>query len=640
MKNDLEKNIKIKNKTKENISILKEKDVNKESLELRLSQPIKNTKLDNFKNASTNIFKKYSLKNDNKINDINKINLYRTPKVTTKINEEPKKEIIIDCSSKFEVPELVLTNIQKNKKENGGLIDTNKNNLNNSTNTLTYRAKQKELKEEKIIRKRRFKSVVNHKTFDLNQYSINKKKIIILNIFPIKENKINKENKCFLDKIKIINDCDSKMRIQKLKIKKTKKLILNKQKKIIDNIIFDNKDNLKLHQSSFELNKKQELENYYNHYFKGNDLNDNYEKIGNELKYKSALFIFFYEFNISHVNKCNLDEATISYLLLNNSLSSLYVPLEDLTKKRCSRFMKGKLYTLKKITYFEDKKSKFIEPKKLKHFFENTYSHFIYKEFSALYLNSDNKDFLNDNKENKENAIKKNNKVKFQRKKVKFYTRKLKDNPIKKFISRQSLSCKRISHINKLNTFYKYRQKIDALSVLQKGKIFESPKKNEYISLKNKRASTSLHENNYKRPPIRRSLSYYNLIESIKGKNNYDTVLINLLKEREIYLFIEYININSKNIDLDYQDNDGNTFLILSIKEGLNKLTKFLLEKGCNVNIQNKEGNTALHYALSGKNFVMADLLRKYGALENTLNKLGYTPWESIGKNIELEGLF
>ena len=125
----------------------------------------------------------------------------------------------------------MLTNIQKNKKENGGLIDTNKNNLNNSTNTLTYRAKQKELKEEKIIRKRRFKSVVNHTTFDLNQYSINKKKIKYLNIFPIKENKINKENKRFLDKIKIINDCDSKMRIQKLKIKKNKKLILNKQKK-------------------------------------------------------------------------------------------------------------------------------------------------------------------------------------------------------------------------------------------------------------------------------------------------------------------------------------------------------------------------------------------------------------------------
>ena len=634
MKNDLEKNIIIKNKTKENKSILKEKDVKKESLELRLSQCIKNTNIDNFKNNSTNIFKKDSLKSDNKNNTIN---VFRTPKVTVKINNEPKKEIIIHCSSKFEAPELVRTNIPNNKIENGGLIDTNNNNRNNSSNTLIYRTKQKNLKEEIIIRKSRFKSVVNIKSFNLNQNSINKKKIKFLNIFPIKENEINKENKSFLDKIKIINDCDSKMRLQKVKIKKIKKLILNKQKKIIDNIIFDNKDNLRLHQSLFEFNNMQELENYYNHYLRGNDMNDNYEKIDNELKYISTIFIIFHGY-ISHVNKCTLDENTINYILLNNSLSSLYVSLIDFTKKRCSVFMKGKLFIIKNTTYFEDKKSKFIESKKLKQIFENTYSHFIYKEFSALYLNSDNKDFL---KDNKENTIKKDNKVKYQRRQIKSYTRKMKDIPVKRFILRQSLSCKKISHFNKLNTFYKYKNKIDNLSVLQKGKIFESPKKYKYINIKNiRRTSTLLNENHYRRASIRNSLSYYDLIKSIKGKNKYITVLTNLLKEREIYLFIEYANSNSRNIDLNYQDNDGNTFLILSIRHGLNKLTKFLLEKGCNVNIQNKEGNSALHYALSGKNFVMADLLRKYGALENTVNKLGYTPWDSIGKNIELEALY
>ena len=617
--------IKIKNKTKEYIK--------KESLELRLSQCIKNTNIDNLKNNSSNIFKKDSLKNDNKNNTIN---LSKTPKVTVKINKEPKKEIIIDCSSKFEAHELERTNIPNNKIENGGLIDTNNNNHNNSTNTLHYRTKQKNLKEEIIIRKSRFKTVVNNTTFILNQNSINKKKIKYLNITPIKENKIIKENKRFLDKIKIINDCDSKMQKQKIEIKKDKKLILNKQKKIIDNIIFDNKDNLKLYQSLFEFNNMQELENYYNHYLKGNDMNDNYEKIDNELKYISTIFIFFYGY-IFHVNKCTLDENTIKYLLLNNSLSSLYVPLINLTKKRCSVFMKGKLFVIKNITYFEDKKSKFIESKKLKQIFENTYSDFIYKEFSALYLNSDNKDFL---KDNKENTIKKINKVKYQRRQIKSYTRKLKGIPFKEFILRQSLSCKKISHFNKLNTFYKYKNKIDNLSVLQKGKIFESPKKYKYINIKNlKRTSTLLNENHYRRSSIRSSLSYYDLIRSIKGKNNYITVLTNLLKEREIYLFMEYANSNSRNIDLNYQDNDGNTFLILSIKNGLNKLTKFLLEKGSNVNIQNKEGNSALHYALSGKNFVIADLLRKYGALENTVNKLGYTPWDSIGKNIELEVL-
>ena len=60
-----------------------------------------------------------------------------------------------------------------------------------------------------------------------------------------------------------------------------------------------------------------------------------------------------------------------------------------------------------------------------------------------------------------------------------------------------------------------------------------------------------------------------------------------------------------------------------------------LLENGINVNIQNKQGNSALHYALSGKNFEMADILKKYGAKEDCINKLGFTPWECIGKFID-----
>ena len=59
------------------------------------------------------------------------------------------------------------------------------------------------------------------------------------------------------------------------------------------------------------------------------------------------------------------------------------------------------------------------------------------------------------------------------------------------------------------------------------------------------------------------------------------------------------------------------------------------MEKGVNVNLQNKQGNTALHYALSRKNFEMADLLKKYGAHEDIINKKGFSPWECLGKTIE-----
>ena len=53
------------------------------------------------------------------------------------------------------------------------------------------------------------------------------------------------------------------------------------------------------------------------------------------------------------------------------------------------------------------------------------------------------------------------------------------------------------------------------------------------------------------------------------------------------------------------------------------------------VNIQNNEGNTALHYSLSGKNFDIADLLKKYGAKEDIYNNMGYAPWECVGNSIE-----
>ena len=100
---------------------------------------------------------------------------------------------------------------------------------------------------------------------------------------------------------------------------------------------------------------------------------------------------------------------------------------------------------------------------------------------------------------------------------------------------------------------------------------------------------------------------------------------------------MEYFNNNSRNLDINTQDEDGNTFLILCVKQNLEKLAKILLERGINPNIQNKEGNSALHYALSGKNFKMADILRKYGASEDCVNKLGLTPWDSIGKNIDID---
>ena len=121
---------------------------------------------------------------------------------------------------------------------------------------------------------------------------------------------------------------------------------------------------------------------------------------------------------------------------------------------------------------------------------------------------------------------------------------------------------------------------------------------------------------------------------SEEAKQNIETILRLFIIEGETMFFIEYFNMIYKRIDINCIDCDGNTFLILSVKQGMNYLSKFLLERGVNTNIQNNEGNSAMHYALSMKNFNLADLLKKFGAQEDLINKKGYSPWECLGKSI------
>ena len=108
-----------------------------------------------------------------------------------------------------------------------------------------------------------------------------------------------------------------------------------------------------------------------------------------------------------------------------------------------------------------------------------------------------------------------------------------------------------------------------------------------------------------------------------------------LIQRGEVSLFMEYYNVISKKIFLSGQDSQGNTLLILAVKQGLNTISKLLMKDGIDINIQNNSGNTALHYAIKRKNYIMADELRKQGAIESLKNNLGYSPWDCIGKNID-----
>lgn len=446
---------------------------------------------------------------------------------------------------------------------------------------------------------------------------LKKNKIKFSNIIiPIK----HENNNSFLNKIKNYRNknFDYKKHIRKSKIS----LLIN-NKNNIDLKLSEQNDKFKSYISSNGNNLYSLKNNYIKiNTQKKNKYNENYI----ELKQLSILLILLY-LKTPFINKSFLDISCINYLTFNYSFSTIYIPIIDLTQKRKSIFMKGKLISLEKSTtsLFDYKKSKFIELKRTRSIFEHVSLNYIIKDLYSQNINSTNyikDDFIykpklinNNNNNNMSNSQKKSN----------YFTRK---------------SLRKLTYYSKFNQSKSLNNNLKHLSILQKGKLFYQSHKSvigiKPINLKLQKRTAVNNENIYQRFSKDCAIKCLQLIKSAERKENTINILKNLIILGEGALFLEYFNKNSKFIDINDRDEKGNSFLILSVKYGLNNLSKMLIKKRININIQNKEGNTALHYALSSKNFDMADILRKSGAKENYVNKLGYTPWDCIGKNIEL----
>ena len=100
-------------------------------------------------------------------------------------------------------------------------------------------------------------------------------------------------------------------------------------------------------------------------------------------------------------------------------------------------------------------------------------------------------------------------------------------------------------------------------------------------------------------------------------------------------IFTSYYNQNKKIIDINQILIEGNTLLLLAVKEGNYQITKFLCEEGADVNVQNADGNSALHYAIGKQFYSIADILTTHGAMEDLINLKGFTPWDCIEHNVE-----
>lgn len=584
------------------------------------------------------LHKKSNLHNNNSstiINDSKKI----IPKILKKNN--------ISINNKNKV---VNTNKETLKTIN---IDKPVENRNSVINTVISLSPEKDNKNEdanKSLQIQRNLSLM--KATKMNK----KKKIKIMNIIPKKERKTKEVNNNFLKEIKIINNNYSRdfKHIKNIKLNKIK-MLLN-QKKDNDEIISKSNENLKPYIYSFgqRLNIN-EMKGFYKNKMKNNKT-AYFELIKESAKY---ILVNLY---LKHIIKCSLDNILTSYIYANVDFSSIYLPEIKISDKKSSLLIADKLFSIKKKhSIFQDEKSKFIESQKTKKSFQIFASSFIKRDLYIYGTNSTNYNYLDSEYLSK--SGKKGNE-----KNVNFF--KNKSLTIKKLTSFKS---RKSSIYSPASTFRKSTCNIKDLapnlSLLGKSKFFEVSQRNlknnikyslynnfllykinkdqkkgisyDDISITNKVNKTYIKkiielisEKKTKKDESRHAF-YLKLLNNIKGKENIHIILNNLIKQGEESLFRAYFNNYIRIININSIDEDGNTFLILSIKRGLYSLTKMLLENGINVNIQNNKGNSALHYALSGKNFEMADILKKYGAKEDCINKLGFTPWESIGKFID-----
>ena len=111
-----------------------------------------------------------------------------------------------------------------------------------------------------------------------------------------------------------------------------------------------------------------------------------------------------------------------------------------------------------------------------------------------------------------------------------------------------------------------------------------------------------------------------------KELQSIEEILFFLIKENNIQEFKDILE--KFQISVESRNKNKDTFLIYATKFGNEKLINFLITKGANVNAQNSDLNTSLHYALINKNFKIADIFLKEGADETLLNKFGLSPWQ------------
>ena len=121
------------------------------------------------------------------------------------------------------------------------------------------------------------------------------------------------------------------------------------------------------------------------------------------------------------------------------------------------------------------------------------------------------------------------------------------------------------------------------------------------------------------------------MIESLK--NNIDLLFFHIKNKN----FFGFKNIFEKyKFNPDSADYNGNSLLILAVRNNCFQIANYLLNIGASVNFKNKNNNTPLHFAFTLRNFEIADMLIKQGANEQIQNKFGILPWQCLDNKLSI----
>ena len=574
-----------------------------------------------------------------------------------KINSETKSDKVKNINPIINIKGKITNNLLNKIEINNIDINTNTNNEDINNNKLKEKTKKLSLKfmPKKSLNLKKNKNIEENEDTDTSRTEKEEKISKRRGKLGIRLH--NKKANKFYQKYKFLKKMNEEVTRTSINSKINSKMLSKKENLLINiiegirNTIFNGYNKIITHSKHFLTNS--EIKEHMKTYYKEVESDDNFV---NDF-YEKCIFIFYqgihYKFNclIGNVSKNYLFEKYESNTIILNSKADN----EQLNKNNLITNFKNdkKIQLLRKSQTFGQNPFKrknnynsdnFSVDKSVNvkiHFKKSFENLMIIQEYllkSLPYYNEDHQKLINDQKK-----LTKRNVKRIREKSRRF---QITDN-FKKFFKKNSFNAfafpgtmikrkggRRKGSILSLETV---RQTIRIQSNL-KGDPRESSfsilkQKNFFKKLNTINECINENENQNEKHSSEKELGEIN--EEVK---KLETIYLELIKdifEGNIKQFKSFFTNNKKLIDINQNLIDGNTLLIMAVKEGNFQIAKFLCEEEADVNIQNVDGNTALHYAIGKQFYSIADILTTYGAKEDLLNLRGFSPWDCIENNVD-----